>query len=81
MFDDNVVEHHRDKLYKKLFLSTTDSFDILTQQRLEVLFHAILIILERNVLTIRSIGIPMTTLNQWGKMLHLLTKCLKLVLA
>ena len=37
----------RDKLYDKLFESTTDSFDILTQQCLEVLFHAILIILER----------------------------------
>ena len=38
------VEHHQDKLYKKLFESTMDSFDILTQQCLEVLFHAILII-------------------------------------
>ena len=47
VFDDNVVEHHRNILYKKLFEPTTDSFDILTQQCLKVLFHAILVILER----------------------------------
>ena len=45
--DDNIVEHHRDILYKKLFEPTTDNFDILTQQYIEVLFHAIFIILER----------------------------------
>ena len=28
VFHDNVIEHHRDKLYDKLFESTTDSFDI-----------------------------------------------------
>ena len=47
LFDDNVVAHHRDKLYKKLFEPTTDSFDIITQPCLQVLFHVILVILER----------------------------------
>ena len=45
---DNEVEMHKDELFYKLFEETGDTeFDVLTQQCLEVVFHAILIILER----------------------------------
>ena len=47
--DDEVIDlHHRDELYVKLFEDSGDcEFEVLTQQALEVIFHAILIILER----------------------------------
>ena len=48
VFSNNYVENHRDFLWKKLFEETTDEeFDVLTQQALEVILHAVLIILER----------------------------------
>ena len=47
IFGENVVEHHRDEVFDKLFQSTTESFDLLTQQCLEVLLHGVLMVLER----------------------------------
>ena len=48
LFNSNEIVLHRDELYEKLFENTNDTeFDVLTQQALEIIFHALLIILER----------------------------------
>ena len=47
IYQENVVEHHRDEVFDKIFWSTTESFDLLTQQCLEVLMHGVLMVLER----------------------------------
>ena len=47
VFNPADVDHHEDILWEKLFEETTDEFDVLTQQALEVILHAILIIIER----------------------------------
>ena len=41
------MKHNRNDVFEKLFMPTTDVFDILTPQCFEVLFHGILVILER----------------------------------
>ena len=49
IFDDTDVKlHDNDNIYSDLFEGTGDiEFDVLTQQAVEVIFHAFLIILER----------------------------------
>ena len=50
LFDeaDELIEIHRDELYNKLFVDgEDDEFEVLTCQALEVIFHAILVIVER----------------------------------
>ena len=48
IFDDTDVKlHDNDNIYSDLFEETGDNeFDVLTQQAVEVIFHAFLIILE-----------------------------------
>ena len=61
----------------------TDRSDILTQQWLDVLFHAILVILERQCIDRLPGGKYWNTNdnnNQWRKMFYLLTKCQIVVL-
>ena len=50
IFGDAEVEFHEDRVFAKLFADVNEDFDIMTQQALEVIFHAFLIILERNML-------------------------------
>ena len=47
VFDEFGGEVHDNEVYQKLFEQTNEEFDIMTQQALEVIFHALLIILER----------------------------------
>jgi len=50
LFDegDELIKIHRDDLYTQLFVDTGDNeFEVLTCQALEVIFHAVLVIVER----------------------------------
>ena len=46
-FGDTDIEFHEDRVFAKLFADVNEDFDILTQHAIEVVFHAFLIILER----------------------------------
>ena len=46
-FGDTEVEFREDRVFLKLFADVNKHFDILTQQTLEIIFHAFLIILGK----------------------------------
>ena len=46
-FGDTEVDFHEHRVFTKSFAVVNEDFDIMTQQALEVLFQAFLIILER----------------------------------
>ena len=46
-FEDTEVEFHEGRVFAKLFTDVNEHFDTMTQQALEIIFHAFLIILER----------------------------------
>ena len=46
IFNELDIQHHQDVIWESLFKEKTEEFYVLTQQALEVILHAVLIILE-----------------------------------